>query len=144
MHGNGAQWFIKDNGVSVMVDTVNNEKHDMPSYMGVPRVDMDTAHTLEAFLMSQDAPTYDTMVRYTDAKAMVGKAVRDGRLLHTNANVWYVLHVDGTTVLRVSLGVDMTNALFTQYSKVASWQYMRGNGSYRATVEATTMEYMGW
>jgi hypothetical protein len=144
MHGNGAQWFIKDHGVSVMVDTQNDEKHDMPSYMGVARVDMDTVRSLEGFLMSQDAPMYDSEFPYAVAKAAVGEAVHDGRLLYTNGSQWYFLHTDGTTVLCTTLGVRTPTVLFTQYSKHASWKYMQQNGSYRATISDDTMQYMGW
>lgn len=127
VYGNGAQWYIMDNGVPMCVDTINGQSFYLPSYKGMARVDMATADALESFLMSAQAEdTYKVEYRYSDAKSMIADAVRNNNLCFTNGNQWYA-KVGTYCVVIVPLGVRASHVMVEVMNQHRSWMYMRNN-----------------
>lgn len=146
MYGNGAQWYIVDEcGQKLYINHITGEKQFIPNYEGTPRVDMQFAESMERWLANEEAErAEESNLRYSDAKAWVAKAVKEGRLLFTNGNQWYIQNAEWSGyVTIVELGTLAAEARLYHMNLHASWKYMRFNGNTRPTVTMSTKQYLG-
>jgi hypothetical protein len=129
MYGNGALWYIIDNGNKVLLDTVNGTTTFIPEYNGVARVDMKVANELEAFLNATDsAPEYTSYINYDDATKIVVEAATRGDFLYNNGNQCYINYAGTVSVIELGVRYQDNKAAMHTKSLHGAWKYRRFNG----------------
>lgn len=143
MFGNGAEWYVTNEyGQKLVINTVRGTKQFCPSYVGTPRVDMDVADRMRAFLLNAEKESSIPMNhRYWDAHDMVAYAVRHNNVMYTNGNDWWI-RTGGSYVACVQLGIRGTHTMVTFLSAHSSWCYLQSNRPVLLT--EATKQYMGF
>lgn len=145
MFGNGASWYIVENGKKVMIDTVRGEVKEIPNYEGTPSDDMHTYSILHRFLMQADMQEGYTSEHvwheYTHVKKALIQACKSGEVKFTNGAHWYVNHKNHPSVIMVySIGVA-GKIVKKQLSNGSSWQYMQQTPGF-VQIDENTIDFL--
>lgn len=128
MFGNGASWYIVENGKKLMIDTVRGEVELIPNYEGTPCVDMQTYDILYRFLMQTEmhegyTSEYTSHYEMRACKDALIKACKDNEVKFTNGGQWFVNHHSHRGVVVMYDISSAGKVVRYQMSAGASWQY---------------------
>jgi len=145
-HGNGVQWCIVDgHGNHVVINTLTGitTVQLVPNPVD-PHTDMETARSLEQYLMKAKADDIQTGVssnydhiRYA-AQAMLW-AVDSNAVCHFNGAQCFIDTGYGVQVQDLSIPGQVTSVVL---GRLASWQYLRANGNTRQRINKETLGFL--
>lgn len=143
-HGNGAQWFIEEDGKKVAINTMNATEQEVPTYEGTAHTSYTTASNLLDFLRKSESELSHLAVHtgqslYWFIDELV-KAAADNRVLFSNGGYYVYLNNYNRVVWFMHSSGPRGSVDIVTMSELASWKYMQSHGNER--VSKHTREYI--
>lgn len=135
MFGNGADWYIVENGKKLHINTVSGTVNEVPNYNGTPVADMGTHNNLYSFLMQSEMQTgYDSVYTGFECRSAIKsliEACQEGSVLFTNGGQWYVCPTNHKNTVMVYETSVRGTVKVHQMSYGAAWKYMQSTKTFQ-------------
>lgn len=143
-HGNGAQWFVEEDGKKVVIDTMDATEKEVPTYEGTAHTSYTTASNLLDFLRVSESELSHLAVHtgqslYWFVDELV-KAAADKRVLFSNGGYYVYLNNYNRVVWFMHASGPRGSVDIVTMSELASWKYMQSHGNER--VSEYTRQYI--
>jgi hypothetical protein len=136
-HGNGAQWFVEEDGKKIAIDTMYATEKEVPEYQGTAHASYTTASNLERFLRVSD-PELSHLASHTGQSLYLFvdelvEAAADKRVLFSNGGYYVYLNNYNRVVWFMHASGPRGSVDIVTMSELASWKYMQSHGNERVS-----------
>jgi len=125
-YGNGALWYINEQGKKLVVDTIHNTVTEVPHYEGTMHSDTRVVSSLRDFLRTAHTESHDAT--YTDGSmeyfiAQLVEAAMANRVLYGNGAYYVFAKENGTVIWLNYTSGNRGEIQVSTMTKLGSWQY---------------------